>query len=526
MQHLLENAVPHVLIILDCCFAANAARDTAEGTTKEILAACGRETPTTGVGFRSFTSALIEELHMFGNMPFTVTMLHSRLVTLRWRLQFTPFYALLSEHGGKSIHLGPLPLPAIHDSVAELPSNGECTTNSEPTDPSSSDESLFTESPQQSSQSSLDTRSDTRVLLAVSIQHEAVHDVSEWVSWLTSEAPWDVTKIEVQVEGVYKSHSTLLLVSIPIYAWDSLPDRGAYNFVAFIKSGNLRNPTRSQQISEKHVPNGASQEHKSSRQSVIDLHMQKSGIISLEVEAEKATRRTVSEPADKANNHLSRGSSASRSTQRRYDELSTMSGGDGSQGPPAHNTRRRQRNDVVEDLPALSKPSKTIAQQLVALDNPEIIQLTAQNSDELESNQLNHRSRVSSKFTMPNTTRVRSRRSNPYPPIAPPTTTAFPTPPPTSGNWSIEDDAQLQQARRQGMNWQPIATQYFPTKTANACRKRHERLMERAQADKAAVPDQSEVNSLAKIYCEMREEVWKVMASRLGEDWKTVEAKV
>lgn len=66
LQHLLENAVPHVLIILDCCFAANAARDTAEGTTKELLAACGRENPTSGVGERSFTSALIEELMAFG----------------------------------------------------------------------------------------------------------------------------------------------------------------------------------------------------------------------------------------------------------------------------------------------------------------------------------------------------------------------------------------------------------------------------------------------------------------------------
>ncbi|KAL8680083.1 MAG: hypothetical protein Q9224_006976 [Gallowayella concinna] len=108
LQHLLENAVPHVLIILDCCYAANAARDTSEGTTKELLAACGRENPTLGVGIRSFTSALIEELQAFGNSPFTVAMLHSRLITMRWRLAFTPVYALLSEHGGHSIELAPL----------------------------------------------------------------------------------------------------------------------------------------------------------------------------------------------------------------------------------------------------------------------------------------------------------------------------------------------------------------------------------------------------------------------------------
>ena len=90
LQPLLETAVPHVLIILDCCFAASAVRDTTEGTTKEILAACGRESPTLGVGQRSFTSALIEEMQAFDGVPCTATMLHSRLITMRWRLAFTP----------------------------------------------------------------------------------------------------------------------------------------------------------------------------------------------------------------------------------------------------------------------------------------------------------------------------------------------------------------------------------------------------------------------------------------------------
>lgn len=249
LQHLLENAIPHVLIILDCCFAANAARDTAEGTTKEILAACGRENLTTGVGFRSFTSALIEELHAFRQQPFTVAMLHSRLVTIRWRLQFTPFYALLSEHGGNSIHLAPLPAPAPQIPIADVPTDNTCIQGDDPIDLSSSENSTFTSSPQQSSQSSVSPAPETRVLLAVSIDREAHHDVSEWATWLTSEAPWDVTKIEVQVEGVYKSHSMLLLVSIPTFAWDGLLARTAYRFIAFIKSDNLQRPRTSLRLS-------------------------------------------------------------------------------------------------------------------------------------------------------------------------------------------------------------------------------------------------------------------------------------
>lgn len=211
LQHLLETAVPHVLIILDCCYAANAARDTSEGTTKELLAACGRENPTLGVGIRSFTSALIEELQAFGKRPFTAAMLHSRLITMRWRLAFTPVYALLSEHGGHSIQLAPLAPEASeidHDMMEICPAPEAKVA-------------------------------DTRVLLTVSIADDATYDIAKWAQWLVSEAPWDVTKIDVKVEAVFRSHSTMLMASLPIAAWDNLPNREAYRFVGFVKSANL-----------------------------------------------------------------------------------------------------------------------------------------------------------------------------------------------------------------------------------------------------------------------------------------------
>ncbi|KAL8990794.1 MAG: hypothetical protein Q9169_008037 [Polycauliona sp. 2 TL-2023] len=215
LQHLLETAIPHVLIILDCCYAANAARDTSDGTTKELLAACGRENPTLGIGARSFTTSLIEELQAFGNRPFTAAMLHSRLITMRWRLAFTPVYALLSEHGGHSIELAPQPLPA---DLGDL---------------EASDDMMDISSPE----ASIET--DTRVMLAVSIADDAICDIVEWKKWLTSSAPWDVTKIEVKVEAAYKSHSTMLITSLPTVAWDTLPNKAAYQFIGFVKSVNL-----------------------------------------------------------------------------------------------------------------------------------------------------------------------------------------------------------------------------------------------------------------------------------------------
>lgn len=237
LQHLLENAVPHVLLILDCCYAANAARDTAVGTTKELLAACGRENPTTGVGYRSFTSALIEELQAFGAAPFTTAMLHGRLVTMRWRLAFTPIYALLSEHGGDSIQLCPLPLPLPLPTQAVQLQNvpGSFDGSSTSTNlPSEVDGPLSTSRRQSAS----GTAADTRVLLAVSIAGDATLDVSQWKQWLVSQAPFDVTSVEVKVEAVFQSHSTMLVTSVPIPAWDELPDRAAYRFVGFVKGEN------------------------------------------------------------------------------------------------------------------------------------------------------------------------------------------------------------------------------------------------------------------------------------------------
>ena len=239
LQPLLENAIPHVLIILDCCFAANAARDITEGTTKEILAACGRENPTLGVGIRSFTSALVEELYDFGDKPFTVAMLHSRLITLRWRLAFTPIYAFLSESGGNSIQLAPLPSIDASELVGQ--------SSIDPSEYDVQDRMDVTSDNPSSSSPRSDVTTKTRVLLAVSVARSVstgLTGLTQWVEWLTTLAPDNVTDIDVQLESLFDSHSTLMLISIPTYAWSRLPDNAAYQFVGFIRSRNLLSPPK------------------------------------------------------------------------------------------------------------------------------------------------------------------------------------------------------------------------------------------------------------------------------------------
>jgi hypothetical protein len=89
--------------------------------------------------------------------------------------------------------------------------------------------------------------------------------------------------------------------------------------------------------------------------------------------------------------------------------------------------------------------------------------------------------------------------------------------------WSTSDDEILLRARASGLNWQPIASRNFPNKTANACRKRHERLVERRHVDDW---DNQKLELLAQEYLACRKEMWEMLAARLGERWNVVEAKV
>jgi hypothetical protein len=92
-----------------------------------------------------------------------------------------------------------------------------------------------------------------------------------------------------------------------------------------------------------------------------------------------------------------------------------------------------------------------------------------------------------------------------------------------SSSWSSTEDETLITARAQGLNWNQIAPKHFPTKSANACRKRHERLMERQNADQWGGV---KLDVLAQAYMEVRREMWSILAARVGEKWELVEQKV
>ncbi|CAF9921875.1 MAG: hypothetical protein HETSPECPRED_004660 [Heterodermia speciosa] len=97
------------------------------------------------------------------------------------------------------------------------------------------------------------------------------------------------------------------------------------------------------------------------------------------------------------------------------------------------------------------------------------------------------------------------------------------TPRLAAGPWQPEDDEKLIQARKQSLNWSDISQQYFPAKTANACRKRHERLMDKRHTNEEWQPYKLE--QMAVAYLDCREEMWKILAQAVGENWKDVESK-
>lgn len=124
IQHLLEYAVPDVLILLDCCFAASADQRSIDGTV-EILAACGHETETVGISGWSFTNRLTEVLRDMKDQSFTVTQLHSKLVNYRAvtgpkRLMRTPHHGIMSNKDKASIRISALKRNSAIDALDDI----------------------------------------------------------------------------------------------------------------------------------------------------------------------------------------------------------------------------------------------------------------------------------------------------------------------------------------------------------------------------------------------------------------------
>ena len=225
LHDLLEHAESDVLILLDCCAAATSISGSGSGVT-EVLAACGLETWSPGVGEHAFTRSLIDELqYSGGDHNLSVASLHQKVLSRikSWKPRFsnngeyermrTPIYTILSSEGKqRSIDLVP--------SLIEAPS-------------------IVDEKPLVNNQPSIDqVRPDDnscypKVLISLSLEEDPVLNTIEWMQSVPA-----LTKYG-NVHGVYKGGSTLMILSLPVAIWDLLPKDPAVAFIGFTGSENL-----------------------------------------------------------------------------------------------------------------------------------------------------------------------------------------------------------------------------------------------------------------------------------------------
>lgn len=285
---MLLRAQSDVLFLLDCCYASTVGTRAKLHGAKEVLAACSMESGTPGVSDNSFTRQLIEELQQGAKKTKTTWQLHGRMIVRRGKgqLKRTPIHFTLLDKDASRIELRPLKkdaAPVLYGAQGNLNTSlgvpdltdSLSTMSTEDDVLSPDDEHLIT---------------GNRILLAVNLKDwTKVPSPQDWQRWLRQGAPENIESIIamhrayspqrstgtsfiepqdpgswrenlptipghpdpdrpkrvdealVQTEGVFGSHSTLLLVSIALPLWTYLPANPAYTFVGFVTSGNKMN---------------------------------------------------------------------------------------------------------------------------------------------------------------------------------------------------------------------------------------------------------------------------------------------
>ena len=108
------------------------------------------------------------------------------------------------------------------------------------------------------------------------------------------------------------------------------------------------------------------------------------------------------------------------------------------------------------------------------------------------------------------------------PPPPPPPITMHPG---QSAPWTAADDSALIDAKGQGLGWNEIHQRFFPNKSGNSCRKRHERLMFKLRSCEWS---DGRIQNVMNAYNTrgVREHFWRGIADPFGENWQDAEKVV
>ncbi|KAM0291890.1 hypothetical protein ACHAO9_003443, partial [Fusarium lateritium] len=252
IQTLFEMAKCDVLLLLDCCAGASAAPLTERPTNiKETIAACGFEASTPCPGAQSFTHTLIEVLKEWASqLPFSAAMLHSEILT---RLKHAPpdrsSQGRLVESTKTPVYILSTSNPHTASiTLGRMSEEESGSVSSSRAIPGSSHGNL-SERLQSDSYISAEERIQMlmgvgpkgqrvvpHVLLKISLEGDQAFDAASCSRWLKQ---FPLLATHVNVESVYSSYSTLLLLSVPVVLWDLLPEHPATQFVGYIKTSNL-----------------------------------------------------------------------------------------------------------------------------------------------------------------------------------------------------------------------------------------------------------------------------------------------
>ncbi|CAD6448094.1 88532b95-296d-43b4-9bfb-982be07c9793 [Sclerotinia trifoliorum] len=245
IQSVFEESKSDVLYLLDCCSAAGAAPSAGPGVI-ETIAATDFETWAPGPGRYSFTNALLHVLdEWMHRSSFSAAMLHSEILSVlkhekppkfyhgdpyNPENRKTPIYILASEDP-KSLSIEICRRTTSGNSWAGTLSSGTVDATD-----IYSPENLHGLTPE-------GKLAVPHVLISIALEENQLVDVEAWHKWIRQ---FPALAQFALVEGVFASHSTIILLSLPVLIWDMLPENLAVSFVAFVESRNLLS-----QISEK-----------------------------------------------------------------------------------------------------------------------------------------------------------------------------------------------------------------------------------------------------------------------------------
>ncbi|KAI1368463.1 hypothetical protein F5Y08DRAFT_265514 [Xylaria arbuscula] len=236
IQTLLERSLSDALILLDCCAGAASAAFPTGSSITETISASSWDAVAPDPGRYSFSATLLEVLQEWKRRTFSVAMLHAEILA---RLK----HPRPERRNGGRIETRTTPVHFMMTANHKAPSIELCRTSSEAlplslTSAASSGHSSFAEGRTTTEEiiGSEPTEDVPHVMVSLALEDDQTLNIEDWERWLAS---IPALAKYVQVQGVFKSHSTLLLLSLPVMVWDMLPDNPACSFVAFIRSNNL-----------------------------------------------------------------------------------------------------------------------------------------------------------------------------------------------------------------------------------------------------------------------------------------------